>query len=387
LINHRKGGILIFGRLLRIVHMGRLDQGIAEHMSRRHVLACAAAAGIVPVVFPSSILAQNAAVTGQITLMAYAGIFQDNYMRTVVEPFQKAFPNVKVNYAAGGTSAQMLGTIRAQKADPQVDVVIFDVSTSGIGNAEGLFSKITPEEAPSLNDLQAEARAVGGPFGPAVTFDHLVLVFDKQNLNPPLTKLADLWRPDLKGLVALAAPPNIQGLALTAMVTKMEGGNHAQSIDAGIRKLKDLSASVQTFEPNPDGYTLILNGVVRVATGWNARAQLYSDETNGRLGVVLPPEGSVFQINTINIPEGAKNRAAAVAFVNFALSREAQKAFTERMFYAPTNAKADVAASALARTAASPENRQRMIPVDWAEIAKVRDQWNNRWRREIISAR
>jgi putative spermidine/putrescine transport system substrate-binding protein len=228
---------------------------------------------------------------------------------------------------------------------------------------------------------------VGGPFGPAVTFDHLVLVFDKQNLNPPLTKLADLWRPDLKGLVALAAPPNIQGLALTAMVTKMEGGNHAQSIDAGIRKLKELSASVQTFEPNPDGYTLILNSVVRVATGWNARAQLYSDETSGRLGVVLPPEGSVFQINTINIPEGSKNRAAAVAFVNFALSREAQKAFTERMFYAPTNAKADVAASALARTAASPENRQRMIPVDWAEIAKVRDQWNNRWRREIISAR
>jgi putative spermidine/putrescine transport system substrate-binding protein len=343
------------------------------------VLATASASG--------SAWAQNPAISGQITLMAYAGIFQDNYVRTVVEPFQKVFPNVKVNYAPGGTSAQMLGTIRAQKADPQVDVVLFDVTTSGIGNAEGLFSKITPEEAPSLNELLPEARAVGGPFGPAVTFDHLVLVYDRQNLNPPLTRLADLWRPDLKGLVALAAPPNIQGLALTAMVTKMEGGNHAQSIDSGIRKLKELSPSVQTFEPNPDGYTLILNGVVKVATGWNARAQLYSDETNGRLGVVLPPEGSVFQINTINITDGSKNRAAAVAFVNYALGREAQKAFTERMFYAPTNEKADVTPAALARTASSPENRQRMIPVDWTEIAKVRDQWNNRWRREIISAR
>jgi putative spermidine/putrescine transport system substrate-binding protein len=361
--------------------------GHAGQLNRRQVVGGAVAGGLAPAAFVTAASAQNTAIGGEITLMAYAGIFQDNYTRTVVEPFRKAFPNVKVNYAVGGTSAQMLGTIRAQKADPQVDVVIFDVSTSGIGNTEGLFSKITPEEAPSLNELYPEARAVGGPFGPAVTFDHLVLVFDRQNLTPPLTRLADLWRPDLKGLVALAAPPNIQGLALTAMVTKMEGGNHAQSIDLGIRKLKELSASVQTFEPNPDGYTLILNGVVRVATGWNARAQLYSDETNGRLAVVLPPEGSVFQINTINIPEGAKNRAAAVAFVNFALSREAQKAFTERMFYAPTNARADVLPAALARTAASPENRQRMIPVDWAEIAKVRDQWNNRWRREIISAR
>lgn len=325
--------------------------------------------------------------SGTITLMAYAGIFQDNYLKSVVEPFQKAFPGVKVNYAPGGTSAQMLGTVRAQKGDPQVDVVIMDVSTSTIANTEGLFAKMSEAEVPSLADLFPEARAVGPERGPAVTYDHLVLVYDKEKLAPPLARLADLWRPDLKGLVALAAPPNIQGLALTAMVEKMEGGDHTRSIDGAIRKLRELAPGVQTFDPNPDGYTLILNGVVRVATGWNARAQLLSDDTKGRLGVLLPPEGSVFQINTINTTEGSKNRAAALAFVNYALSREAQKAFSERMFYAPTNAKAGVSAAALARTAASPDNLKRMIAVNWAEMPKVRDVWNNRWRREVISAR
>ena len=39
-----------------------------------------------------------------------------------------------------------------------------------------------------------------------------------------------------------------------------------------------------------------------------------------------------------------------------------------------------------ARTAAAPESRASMIPVDWNDILKVRDQWNNRWRREVISA-
>ncbi len=354
---------------------------VHANWNRRRFVAGAAAT----IAAPGILRAQG--LSGTITLMSYAGIFQDNYTKAVVEPFLKANPGVKIAYAPGGTSAQMLGTVRSQKADPQVDVVIFDVTTSGIGNAEGLFSRLSVDEVPALNDLDPQARAAGGAFGPAVTFDHLVLVYDKPNLNPPLGKLADLWRPDLKGQIALAAPPNIQGLALTAMVAKMEGGDHTKSIDAAIRKLKDLAPSVQTWEPNPDGYTLILNGVVRVATGWNARAQLYSDETNGRLGVILPPEGSVFQINTINVTEGSKNRAAAVAFTQYALSREAQKAFTERMFYAPTNVKADIAPAALARTASSPENRARMIPVDWTEIAKVRDQWNNRWRREIISAR
>jgi putative spermidine/putrescine transport system substrate-binding protein len=354
---------------------------VQANWNRRRFVAAAAAT----VAAPGILRAQG--LSGTITLMSYAGIFQDNYTKSVVEPFLRANPGVKVVYAPGGTSAQMLGTIRAQKADPQVDVVIFDVTTSGIGNIEGLFARMSPDAVPSLNDLDPQARAAGGAFGPAVTFDHLVLVYDKQNLNPPLSKLGDLWRPDLKGLVALAAPPNIQGLALTAMVAKMEGGDHTKSIDGAIRKLKELTPSVQTFEPNPDGYTLILNGVVRVATGWNARAQLYSDETNGRLGVLLPPEGSVFQINTINVTEGSKNKAAALAFANHALSREAQKAFTERMFYAPTNVKAEIAPAALARTASSPENRARMIPVDWTEIAKVRDQWNNRWRREVIAAR
>lgn len=340
--------------------------------------------GLATIAMPSVLRAQG--LSGQITLMSYSGIFQDNYTKAVVEPFLAANPGVKVNYAPGGTSAQMVGSVRAQKADPQIDVVIMDVTTSSIGNIEGLFEKLTPAEFPVLEELAPEARAAGGEFGPAVTFDHLVLVYDTQNLKPPIAKLADLWRADLKGQLALSAPPNIQGLALTAMVEKMEGGDHRKSIDAAMRKLKELAPSVNTFEPNPDGYSLILNGVVKVATGWNARSQLYGDQSNGRIGTLLPPEGSVFQINTINLTAGSKNRAAAAAFVKHALSQPAQKAFTERMFYAPTNARAQIDPTAVARTAAAPESRANMIPVDWNDILKVRDQWNNRWRREVISA-
>lgn len=340
--------------------------------------------GLATIAMPSVLRAQG--LSGQITLMSYSGIFQDNYTKAVVEPFLAANPGVKVIYAPGGTSAQMVGSVRAQKADPQVDVVIMDVTTSSIGNIEGLFEKLTSAEFPVLEELAPEARAAGGEFGPAVTFDHLVLVYDAQNLKPPITKLADLWRPDLKGQLAVSAPPNIQGLALTAMVEKMEGGDHRKSIDAAMRKLKELAPSVNTFEPNPDGYSLILNGVVKVATGWNARSQLYGDQSNGRIGTLLPPEGSVFQINTINLTAGSKNRAVAAAFVKHALSQQAQKAFTERMFYAPTNAKAQIDPKAVARTAAAPESRASMIPVDWNDILKVRDQWNNRWRREVISA-
>jgi len=354
-------------------------------LTRRLVLKAGLQAGVATLAMPAILRAQ--APAGQIRLMSYAdGTFQDNYVKTVIEPFKQAFPGVEVAYAPGGTSAEMLGNIRAQKADPQIDVTIMDVTASNIGNAEGLFDKLSPAEVPSLEELVPEARAAGGEFGPAVTFDHLVLVTDAVNLKPPLASLAELWRPDLKGLLAISAPPNIQGLALTVMVEKMLGGDYRQSVDAAIKKLAELAPSVNTWNPNPDGYSLIQNGIVRVATGWNARSQRRVDETQGKLGALLPPEGSVFQINTINLTAGSKNRATAVAFINHALSQQAQKAFTERVFYAPTNGKAQIDPKVLARTAIAPENRSRMIEVDWSEIVKVRDKWNNRWRREVISA-
>ena len=82
----------------------------------------------------------------------------------------------------------------------------------------------------------------------------------------------------------------------------------------------------------------------------------------------------------------AKNRPQALAFVAHALSPEAQKAFTERMFYGPTNTRAQVSPEALGRTALAPEFRSRVIPLDWMEMVRLRDGWNQRWRREVISA-
>jgi len=51
-------------------------------------------------------------------------------------------------------------------------------------------------------------------------------------LKPQLRELAELWRLDLKGQIALAALPNIQGSALTVVTEKMEGSDYRKSIDA-----------------------------------------------------------------------------------------------------------------------------------------------------------
>ncbi len=124
-----------------------------------------------------------------------------------------------------------------------------------------------------------------------------------------------------------------------------------------------------------------------LGVGWNARGQLYSAQSEGRMAAVLPSEGSLFQINVLGLVRGAKQPDAARAFMNHALGAEAQAAFTERMFYAPTNTKARVSAAALAKTAASPARMAQMLPVDWLEVAKFRESVSQQGRRRVLAAR
>jgi putative spermidine/putrescine transport system substrate-binding protein len=319
-----------------------------------------------------------------VTLMTYSGIFQEQYTAGVIEPFQ-ASSGHRVQYFAPGTSAQMLGTLRAQKADPQVDVVIMDTTTAALACAEGLVEKITLAEMPVLNQIDAQARTAGGECGPGVTFDHLVMIYDTKAINPAPTRFMDMANPALRGRVSVSAPPNIQGLVLTAILSHANGGDW-RNIRNALPGLKEIAANAQTFDPKPDGATMILNDQIAFATGWNARSQLYSVQSQGRIGVVLPQEGTAFQINTINVVAGSRNAAAARAFMTHALSAEAQKAFTERLFYGPTNTTAQISPEARARTAQSGEFSGRVIPLDWVEMQRVRENWNQRWRREVITA-
>src|SRR5215207_370474 len=324
-----------------------------------------------------------AAVSGEINLMAYASEFRDNYTQAVVTPCADEL-GITVNYVDGNSSAEMLAQLRTQKDDPQIDVALMDVSIAAIGNTEQLFQPLDPAVVTNLENLYENA-ITGGNYGPAVTFDHLVLIYNTELVQPAPTSWNALWDEQFAGKVVLTAPPDIQGLALTIITNQMEGADYTQTIDPAIAKLAELAPRVLTFDPQPEQYTIVTNGDGALAVGWNARAQLYSDQSDGRLGVVLPEEGSIFQVNTINLVNGAPNAAAAQAFINCALGAGAQARFADTMFYAPVNSEAKVSEDVLARTASSPELVEKMIPVDWAVIGEVRDDWLDRWRREVIT--
>ncbi|KKX33217.1 ABC transporter substrate-binding protein [Rhizobium sp. LC145] len=332
-----------------------------------------------------SILALGAATGAAaetVTITAYSGIFQDHYTKAVVEPFMKKNPDIKVEFYGLPNSAQMLGTLRAQKDSPQIDVAILDISVAKAGADEGLFEKVDESVSANVKDLYPNAFAEGVA-GVAVTFDNLVLIYNTDQIKKAPTSWNALWDQNYAGKLVIPAVPDIQGTTLTIIANRLAGGgDYKENVDAGIEKLGELAPGVQTWEPKPDVYTPIANGQAAIGIGWNARAQIYSGTSGGKMAVVLPEEGSGFQINTINLVKNAPAGDAAKKFIDYALSPEAQAAFTAEMFYAPTNSKAQVSGEALQRTAAG--QMDKMIDIDWLAVAKIRDSITEKWRRQVI---
>lgn len=340
--------------------------------------------GIIAPIFVATVV--DAA---EITVMGYRGPFQDNYIKTVVEPFEKANPDVKVTYFGVQNAAVSLGTMRAQKDAPQTDVVIFDLSVAKIAADEGLIAEIDTKKLKSWNDLGDTGRELGA-FAPPLTYDTFLMLYDRDAFPVPPKSWTAFWDKAEKGKIIIPAQGggDIQAIALTVIANRLGGEkDYTKSVRPGVEKLVEMAPLVQTWEPKPDAYTLVGNGTAHLAVGYNARGQFYHDQTGGRLVTLAPVEGTVTQINVISEVAKTANAGAAERFIDYALSPETQARFAEVMFYAPTNTKAVVAETARKRIPLmDPANKASQIPVDWIRVGEIREKILAPWRREIIPA-
>lgn len=221
----------------------------------------------------ASILALSASAglaADTVTLMAYSGIFQEHYQKAVVDAFMQKNPDIKVEFYGVTNSAQMLGTLRAQKGSPQIDVAIMDISVAKAGADEGLYDKVDESVSAHVKDLYPNAFA-HGVAGVGVTFDNLVLLYNTDAVKEAPTSWNALWDKQYAGKVIVPAVPDIQGTTMTIIADKMAGGtDYKASVDAGIAKLGELAPSVQTWDPKPDVYQPIASGQAAIGIGWNA---------------------------------------------------------------------------------------------------------------------
>jgi putative spermidine/putrescine transport system substrate-binding protein len=340
--------------------------------TRRRLLTASAGLGI-PFLRPA------AAARTSVTFAAFGGLFQELYEPAVVEPFGQSRTATPAFYFPVGSSTQALATLRRQRDQPELDVVLLDLASARTATDEGLLEQLPAASMPVLADL-TPAATFAGIFGRALFTEPLVLLFDTARVRPPASWKI-LWSLLDERSVAIPAPPDPVGVAFTVVAGRLfGGGNELRSAADGITAIDELARGVATWDPSPEVYHFIGEGNAKLGVGWNMPAQVYSDRMGGRLGVAFPVEGTISRVVTVNLVKGGPRPDAARAFIAYLLGAEAQKIMVERMFLGPVNARARYSEGALSRTANTPDRAARAMPVDWVSVDAIREDIIRRWR-------
>ena len=318
----------------------------------------------------------------ELTVIVYGGSFEAGWRKAVIEPFEKANPDIKVRIATGLTM-ETVAMMRAQKGDPKIDVVMMDEVGAAQANREGLYEPLTTAKIPNMDKLYPRFRTAGDPYTKFM-YVAQVLAYDKSHIKAPPTSWKDLWNPAYKGFVAIPNIDTTHGTMMLMMAARINGGS-VQNIGPGFDALKALKPAIVTFwEQHAQVSQMFTQGDIWITSWTSDRAQGLIED-GGNVGWVIPKEGGYLIDSTIGIAKGSKNLDAAQRYINFVLGEAAQVANARYTNIAPVNREAVLPPEVAAKLPAGPENLKKLLSADWNYIIMQRSQWVDRWNREITA--
>ena len=306
---------------------------------------------------------------------------------SVLAEFESAH-NAKVQFVKAGDAGTMLNKAILAKGNPLADV-LYGVDNTYLSRAldEGVFEAYASPllaELPEKLRLDPENRALPIDFGD-VCLNYDKAYFAERRLAPP-DSLADLTRPEYKGLLVVQDPSTSStGLAF-------------------------LIATVGAF--GDPGYLAYWEGLVAndvlVVSGWETA---YNTEFSGSSGrgprpVVVsygsspvfemvyaasplsePPTAAVVdddtcfrQIEFAGILKGTANRSLAEAWIDFMLSPSFQQDLPLQMYVFPVNPKVQLD-PVFQKYLSVPEEPVTVSP---QEIDDRRETWIKAWREVVL---
>lgn len=147
--------------------------------------------------------------------------------------------------------------------------------------------------------------------------------------------LADLWQPELKGLLLLPNDPReVMAIGLKVLGYSVNETN-AERLQQAYEKLRSLMPLVRVFDSDSPKQAL-LSREVAVGVVWNGEAYIANSE-NQAIEYVYPPEGFSLWLDSFCIPKGAENIEAAHLFIDYILKPEISAEISTTMGYSTPN--------------------------------------------------
>ncbi len=267
-------------------------------------------------------LLYGAQVAAEGRLVVYCSA-QNTMCEQEVLAFEKKY-NIKTSFIRGGTGS-ILAKIDAEKANPQGDV--WYGGTLDPHSQAGEMGLLEAYKSPNLQFIPDELKdpaKVKGNYTSAIYLGVLGFGVNTERLSKLGLEMPKCWKdltnPKLK-MEIQSADPQSSGTAYTALATFMQLWGEQEAF----KYLTDLHKNVSQYTKS--GNTATRNtarGEATIGIGFLHEHSI-EKEKGAPVELVVPCEGTGYEIGGVSIIKGARNLKNAQLFVDWALSKEAQE--------------------------------------------------------------
>lgn len=333
-------------------------------------------AALATFAFANTAMAQETLV-----INSFGGDYEKIHRELVITPFEE-MNNVKVEVVTA-YSADTLAQLRAQKDNPQFDVVHFSGGLEHAAAAEGLLAPIETSELSNYDQMYPFAvTGLADGIGPMYSTAVMGLLYNTDQVKEAPESWKDISQSTFANHVLLTdAASNTYGLLSFLMLNQVQGGS-LDDIEPGLEFVKSLLPTSTVVSKSPEIQQNFAQGNAWIAP----YAQDYAFTlTKAGLPVkfVQPEEGGVLAPITVNLVAGTDKRELALKFIDFSIRAEASKGWAEALRYTPTNKTVELPEDVASQVVYGEEEVSKLVTFDANKIAEKRSSWNEAWSRAI----
>ena len=224
--------------------------------------------------------------------------------------------------------------------------------------------------------LTASQRKGDQVSGVPISYTASGIMYKTDKVPFKITSWADLWKPELKGQIALQNAPSIGGLQLIFAAARLFGSGPTD-YEAGWAAIERLKPNVQFL------YNISTDGVTKLAAGSVAAVVGIADQgiplKSRGVETVIPSEGTTWSVQNLTIPSASTKKDAAYDFINYMLDEKTQVNWSRWGKAAPALTSVVLPADVMQNLLETPEVTRNLWPVDWSEFGSDIPEWTKRW--------
>ena len=268
-------------------------------------------------------------------LTVYAGAMEDHMLATLaLFTEQTGIPVYGVRMSAG----EILGRIRAERANPQASIWWGGPVDAFIQAAyEGLFMEYVSPYAVNIPEgFRCRNNYWTGVYYSFLGFASNQRLLEERGAEAP-TSWFDLLRPEFRGQVSVG-DPGATGTAYTFLATILQ----IMGEEEGLEFMAQLDENVRTYEMSGSAPARIVGqGEATVSIVFLNDALTFREEGFSDLVLSSPVEGTGIQLSAVAIIDGAPDLEAAKIFYDWALGVDSQEVGRSLVHTMPTTVLAD----------------------------------------------